>query len=166
MEPPAVSIREARPEDLDRAEVLVKEAYGEFRPEFSEEIWQKWLDNVSRAVHASEGVLLLAEVAGELAGVVKFYPDARQSGLGKWPAGAASMRVLAVAPRFRGQGVGSRLVTECLRRARALGIRTIYLHTGEFMHAARRLYESLGFVRAPEFEKTPGPLAYRLDMPE
>lgn len=166
MEPPVVSLREAGPRDLDRAEALVREAYAEFRPEFTEEIWQKWLDNVSRAVHSPQGLLLLAEVAGELAGVVKFYPDARQSGLGKWPAGAASMRVLAVAPRFRGQGVGRRLVTECLRRARALGIRTIYLYTGEFMHAARRLYESLGFVRAPEFEKTPGPLAYRLEMEE
>lgn len=166
MEPPVVSLREAGPGDLDRAEALVREAYAEFRPEFTEEIWQKWLDNVSRAVHSPEGVLLLAEVAGELAGVVKFYPDARQSGLGKWPAGAASMRVLAVAPRFRGHGVGRRLVEECLRRARALGIGTIYLYTGEFMHAARRLYESLGFVRAPEFEKTPGPLAYRLEMEE
>lgn len=166
MEPQAVSIREARPEDLDRAEALVREAYAEFRPEFTEEIWQKWLDNVSRAVHSPEGVLLLAEVAGELAGVVKFYPDARQSGLGKWPAGAASMRVLAVAPRFRGQGVGSLLVKEVLRRARALGIGTIYLYTGEFMHAARRLYEGLGFVRAPEFEQTPGPLAYRLELEE
>ncbi|MEJ5330955.1 MAG: GNAT family N-acetyltransferase [Desulfobaccales bacterium] len=164
MESPVVSLREAGPEDLDRAEALVREAYAEFRPEFSEEIWQKWLDNVSRAVHAPEGVLFLAEVAGELAGVVKFYPDARQSGLGRWPAGAASMRVPAVAPRFRGQGVGSLLVREVLRRARTLGIGTIYLYTGKFMHAARRLYEGLGFVRAPEFEKTPGPLAYRLEL--
>lgn len=166
MEPQAVSIREAGPEDLDRAEALVREAYAEFRPEFTEEIWQKWLDNVSRAVHSPQGLLLLAEVAGELAGVVKFYPDARLSGLGKWPAGAASMRVLAVAPRFRGQGVGRRLVKEVLRRARALGIGSIYLYTGEFMHHARRLYESLGFVRAPEFEKTPGPIAYRLILQE
>jgi ribosomal protein S18 acetylase RimI-like enzyme len=161
-----VSIREARGEDLDRAEALVRAAYAEFRPEFSEEIWQKWMENVSRAVHAPEGVLLLAEVAGELAGVVKFYPDARQSGLGRWPAGAASMRVLAVDPRFRGRGVGRRLVEECLRRARSGGIRTIYLYTGELMHAARRIYERLGFVRAPEFEKPPGPLAYRLTMAE
>ncbi len=161
-----VSLREGRPEDLERAEALVREAYAEFRPQFTPEIWQKWMDNVSLAVHSPEGVLLLAEVAGELAGVVKFYPDARQSGLGRWPAGAASMRILAVAPRFRGRGVGTRLVQECLRRAKVLGLRTIYLYTGEFMHAARRIYEGLGFVRAPEFEKPPGPLAYRLDMPE
>jgi hypothetical protein len=30
------------------------------------------------------------------------------------------------------------------------------------MQAARHIYESLGFKRAPEFDKDPGPIAYRL----
>jgi ribosomal protein S18 acetylase RimI-like enzyme len=159
-----VLIREAALEEVERAEALVREAYAEFRPQFSEEIWQKWMANVAQTVHSPEGVLLMAEVEGELAGVVKFYPDAGRAGLGKWPAGAASMRVLAVAPHRRGHGVGTRLVQECLHRARALQIGVVYLYTGEFMHAARRIYESLGFVRAPEFDKTPGPIAYRLEL--
>jgi ribosomal protein S18 acetylase RimI-like enzyme len=55
-------------------------------------------------------------------------------------------------------------VNECLRLARELGISVIYLYTGKFMHAARRLYERLGFVRAEELDGDPGPIAYRLDL--
>jgi hypothetical protein len=32
------------------------------------------------------------------------------------------------------------------------------------MTAARQLYEKLGFQRAPEFDRDPGPIAYRLDL--
>ena len=32
------------------------------------------------------------------------------------------------------------------------------------MAAARQLYEKLGFKRAPEFDRDPGPIAYRLDL--
>ena len=46
----------------------------------------------------------------------------------------------------------------------ALGLSAIYLFTGEFMHAARHIYEKLGFQRAPEFDLHPGPIAYRLDL--
>jgi ribosomal protein S18 acetylase RimI-like enzyme len=57
------------------------------------------------------------------------------------------------------------LAKECVRRARELRVSTIYLYTGPFMAAARHIYEKLGFKRAPEFDKDPGPIAYRLDLP-
>ena len=74
------------------------------------------------------------------------------------------MRILAVHPDYRGQGLGRRLVQECLNRARSLKIPKIYLYTGTFMEAARRLYEHFGFQRIPEFDKEPGPIAYCLDL--
>ena len=157
-------IRPAYPEERDAVEQLVKEAYQEFRPLFTPDIWERWLDNLSRAIHSEEGILLVVESAGILQGAVKFYPDASQAGLGHWPPGSASMRVLAVRPGSRMRGYGWLLVTECLRLARELGVARIYLYTGVFMDAARRLYEKLGFVRAKEFDRDPGPIAYRLDL--
>jgi GNAT superfamily N-acetyltransferase len=56
------------------------------------------------------------------------------------------------------------LARECVHRAKALKISTIYLYTGTFMQAARHIYEKLGFQRAPEFDRDPGPIAYRLDL--
>ena len=158
-----ITLREAKPGELDALEALVKAAYREFQPLFPENIWRAWMDNVGRTVHAAEGVALVAEVEGRLAGVVKFYADASRSAMGTWPPGAA-MRVLAVHPDFRGRGIGTRLTEECLRQARKLNIRTVFLYTGEFMHAARHIYEKLGFKRVPELDRSPGPIAYRLDF--
>ena len=122
------------------------------------------MDNVRETVHSRDGVVIVAESGGRIQGVVKFYPDASLASLGTWPGKAASMRVLAVSPKSRGQGFGTLLVRECLRRAQALKIATMYLYTGTFMEAARHIYEKLGFKRAPEFDRDPGPIAYRLDL--
>ena len=62
----------------------------------------------------------------------------------------ATIRMLGVAATARGQGIGEALARACVERARAAGARRIWLHTEPFMQAAHRLYERLGFVRAPE----------------
>jgi ribosomal protein S18 acetylase RimI-like enzyme len=159
-----ILIREGRSQELDEVEALVKIAYREFQPLFPEEHWQAWMENIWETVHSGVGVVLVAESRGKIQGVVKFYPDAGQAGLGQWPRPAASMRILAVHPDNRGSGYGTLLVQECVRRARALKIPRIYLYTGAFMQAARHIYEGLGFQRAPEFDRDPGPMAYRLDL--
>ena len=157
-------IREAHPQELEQVEALVKEAYREFRSIFPERVWNSWMDNISQTIRSSAGILLVAEEAGEILGAVKFYPDAAQSGMGTWPAGSAAIRIFAVAPRHRGRGAGVLLTREVLRRSREMGIPAIFLYTGEFMHTARHIYEKLGFRRAPEFDRQPGPIAYRLDL--
>lgn len=159
-----VLIRDALPEELDRIEALVKAAYREFRPLFPEKVWQAWMDNIRETVHSPAGMLLVAESGGEIQGAVRFFPDASQSGMGHWPPGVAAIRILAVLPEARGRGYGTLLARECLSRAREQKVSAIFLFTGEFMHAARHIYEKLGFQRAPEFDPHPGPIAYRLDL--
>ena len=159
-----IRIREAEAEELETVENLVKTAYREFQPLMPATAWERWMDNISETIHSPLGLLLVADHRGKIEGAVKFYPDAAQSHLGQWPAGAASMRLLAVPPANRGRGYGRLLTQACLTRARELKITTIFLYTGTFMVAARHLYEKLGFTRAPEFDRDPGPIAYRLDL--
>jgi ribosomal protein S18 acetylase RimI-like enzyme len=151
---------------LEAVESLVKGAYLEYRELVPGEAWEKWMESVSQAINAGAGLLLVAEVEGAIQGVVQFFPDASRSGQGHWPVGSGTIRLLAVRPEARGQGLGARLTRECLRRARELKLPTIFLYTGRFMLAARHIYEKLGFKRAPEFEppREPGPMAYRLDL--
>jgi ribosomal protein S18 acetylase RimI-like enzyme len=150
---------------LEAVEALVIAAYQEFQPLFPEKVWAAWMNNIRQVIQGKVGILLVAaDEQGKLHGAVKFYPDAQQAVLGTWPPGSASMRILAVHPASRGQGLGRLLVQECLERARALRVPAIYLYTGPFMHAARHIYESLGFVRAPEFDRDQGPMAYRLEL--
>jgi N-acetylglutamate synthase-like GNAT family acetyltransferase len=159
-----VVIRQAGEEELDEVENLVKAAYREFQPLMPETAWQRWMDNIGEALRDPGAMVLVAEHEGRIEGAVTFYPDAGQAHQGHWPAGAGAMRLLAVSPGRRGRGYGLRLTEACLDRARELQVSTIFLYTGTFMTAAQHLYEKLGFKRVPEFDRPPGPIAYRLEL--
>jgi ribosomal protein S18 acetylase RimI-like enzyme len=77
-------------------------------------------------------------------------------------------RMLAVAPAARGRGVGEALTRKVLDRAVELGLTGVALSSSDWMHAAHRLYERLGFRRTPDLDWSPEPgvqlVAYRLDL--
>ena len=162
-------VRDALPEELDRAAAVIEAAYTEYARYLPKQAWEAYLRDivdVRRRLPISE--LIVAARQEDILGAVTFYPDGSLSEGEGWPRGWAGIRLLAAHPRYRGQGVGKVLMLECLRRCRERRIRTVGLHTTEVMAVARSMYERMGFVRVPEHDFTPAPdvvvMAYRLEL--
>lgn len=80
----------------------------------------------------------------------------------------AEFRMLAVSPAARGAGVGSALARWCVDRARESGCLAVALSSLPDMRTAHRIYDRMGFVRAPERDWSPAEsvslIAYVLDL--
>ena len=80
----------------------------------------------------------MAEIAGKNVGCVMLVKDEQPD--------VARLRLLLVDPKGRGLGLGTRLVDECVRFARAAGYKKITLWTHSVLTAARHVYENAGFT--------------------
>lgn len=130
---------------------LIIDSYAEFEPAVAPDEWATLNANLAAVVdHAPLACLVVAEVAGRLAGTVTYYPPGPKD-YRRVPPEWAVIRALGVAPGHRRHGVARLLTDECLRRARADSAPAVGLHTAELFTAARRLYEGLGFTAQREF---------------
>jgi ribosomal protein S18 acetylase RimI-like enzyme len=164
---PAVEVRRARPDELERVGELTARAYvvDELLPAGSD-----YLLELRRAAHRADHTELLVAVdpvAGTVLGTVSFvragslYADLARGD-------EAEFRMLAVDPAARGRGVATLLVRACLDRARAAGASRVVICSSSRMRTAHRLYDRLGFSRLPERDWSPSEgvdlLAYVHDL--
>lgn len=122
---------------------------------------------IPSAVRA-RGELLYVRAApgGPLVGVVIFV-SSWSPGRRFAEAGEAELHLLAVRTGQRRGGIGRALVEAVIERASASGCQRLLLWSQPTMLAAHRLYEALGFSRAPERDYTQRGrsfLFYRLEL--
>lgn len=163
MESPDLDVHLARPGELEAVGRLTTSVY--LGDGFLAEGDRYVGELADTARRAREAEVWVASRQGRLLGSVTFCPlgstfrEIARDGEGEF-------RMLAVSPDARGAGVGQALVELVLRRSRELGCTGVRMSTMDRMTGAHRIYERLGFTRAPEDDWEPEPgvrlLAYVL----
>ena len=163
-------VRTMRAGESDAVRDVTLAAYEEYAAITPGQFWTGYRRHLLATLD-TEGAVdrIVAERQGVIVGSVLLFPPAANayagaSGGSKWP----EVRLLAVLPSARGQGVGTALMAECVQRARHAGAAALGLHTTDVMRAAVRMYERMGFARMPNLDFSPaqGVLVkgYRLDL--
>jgi GNAT superfamily N-acetyltransferase len=83
----------------------------------------------------------IAELDGKIVGSVLLVNQSEE---------VAKLRLLYVHEAARGQGLGKRLVNECIEFAKAQRYQTLVLWTNDVLITARHIYETAGFVMVDE----------------
>jgi GNAT superfamily N-acetyltransferase len=153
------TIRIADEHDFDAIRFVTLSASQEYREVMSPPLWEAYLQNLLEALDYDMQVERIVAVQnGAIVGSVSLYPPMANAYSGistgyAWP----EVRLLAVLPEMRGQGIGTSLMDECKQRAYNTGAKILGLHTLQAMQIAVRMYERMGFVRAPELDLRPSP---------
>ena len=124
--------------DFKRLNLEWLERYFEVEP-----VDERILSDPQGQVLKRGGVILFARLEGEIVGTAALIP--REEGL-------VELTKLAVAEKARGRQAGKKLVLAVIERVRALGARTLRLHTNPKLVAANQLFRQMGFSQV-----TPAP---------
>lgn len=159
-------IRRARPEDLGAVGEVTVAAYAGFTKGDVDD-YVEHLRDAERRDREAEVWVATPDDSEEILGTVTICPPGSPWREISEP-GEGEFRMLAVAPSARGAGVGAALVDLVVDRFRRDGARAIVISTLPVMRSAHRIYEDVGFTRAPDLDWSPTEtvrlIAYRLDL--
>lgn len=111
---------------------------------------RKWFDDVLEKIEKKESVHIAVTVHG-------VYAGGGRVDRGKLRHAHVGHIGLALAPKFREEGIGSELMQALIDEARTIGIRLLSLSCFENNPRAHRVYEKLGFQTVGI---TPGAIAF------
>lgn len=122
--------------------MLADDVLGAQRERFADPLPQVYYDAFATIDADPNNVLLIAESAGQIAGMLQLTFIPYLTYQGGWRALIEGVRV---AKSARGQGMGKALLTEAIDRARARGCHLVQLTTDKTRADALAFYERLGF---------------------
>jgi len=115
-------------------------------------------ERIAQLLEGGDTLVLLAGDGPDGLAVLRFRAAIWSAGL------ECYLAELYVAPPSRGQGLGRALMETALRHARDRGADTMDIGVDEPDHAARQLYESLGFTNRAAGEDGPVMFVYEREL--
>ena len=152
-------IRNVHEDERDAMQDMTFAAYEQYGSMMPRPVWEGYWQNIQETLaEEGSGERIVAVQDHKLVGSVLLYPAEARAYTGalaglSWP----EIRLLAVPPEARGQGIGRALIDECIQRVRATGATLLGLHTTDMMQVAQRMYIGMGFVYTPELNFHPAP---------
>ena len=148
------AVRPFSPGDRDSVNRVAQLAFAEYESHYQD--WPSFNEGIGRMADlADTSELMVAEIDGQVAGaVVHVGPGQPRSAI--FPDAWSVIRMLVVAPEYRGHGVGRLLVAACLRAALRDGAPAVGLHTSPVMASALRMYTGIGFTRDRDLDPIRG----------
>jgi ribosomal protein S18 acetylase RimI-like enzyme len=132
------------PSDSAQVNALALRAFEQFKDSYQD--WPGFQEKIGHMSSLADvGEIIVAEVEDQIVGAVAYVgPSAPKAEFFRpgWPI----MRMLVVAPDFRGRGIGRALAQECLVRAKRDGASVFALHTSKLMQVALPMYQRMGFT--------------------
>lgn len=127
-------------EDVSKIAVSAFEQYKELYDD-----WDVFVSKIAAMPSLAESSeIITAKIDGEIVGAVAYVAPHKPKAEFFEPEWAV-IRMLVVAPKARGLGIGKALTQECIDRAKRDGANTIALHTSEIMQTALAMYLRMGF---------------------
>lgn len=154
-------------EERDEVVALLVEAYAPYAADMVPALYENY---VAALLRTDEGQALVATDGDRVLGTARLFVAGTAPI--PLPQDWSWVRAVGVRADARGTGVAVALMDYCAERADGSALS---LHTMDFMPTAVRLYERLGYVRAPEWDLQVGrkagfppqdwftAIAYRLD---
>jgi GNAT superfamily N-acetyltransferase len=156
-------IRDAKPTDHDEILSLTLSSYVQYQPQMKG-MWDLYKENIIQTLadvrdaiaegNAAEQILVETTDSGKIIGSVVLFPARSPLHDSNHDEKTPKVRLLAVLPSARGQGVATALMLECIHRSRKTGAESILLRTIDMMDVAIQMYQRMGFERDPTMDGT------------
>ena len=132
------------PQDSEELTKLAVSAFEEYKDVYDD--WDVFISRIAAMPSLAESSeIITAKIDDEIVGAVAYvapYKPKAEFFEPEW----AVIRMLVVAPKARGQGIGKALTNECIKRAKRDGAKTVALHTSHIMQTALAMYLRMGFL--------------------
>lgn len=146
-----MKIRLYQPSDKTQLTAIALQAFAQFKGCYSD--WSVIENAVASMADFADAMdIFVAEESGKIVGGVVYMPPLGEGlpNQGYFDSSWAVIRMLVVAPEFRGKGIGKQLTLACLQHAKNNGLNTVALHTSPIMEVALAMYLKIGFSKVKD----------------
>ncbi len=136
-----VTIRPIQPSDNPIIAKIIRDTLTEFGANHPGTVYyDPTTDALFELFQKERSAYNIAEADGRIVGGGGIYPT---DGL---PANTCELVKMYLLPEARGTGLGSQLITKCLKQAKDNGFSNVYLETMNELKAALKVYARMGFT--------------------